>query len=43
MVQIEAQVLLPVCQEGVLIQGGQHREEHSVVHYVQVEHYQGQF
>ena len=24
-------------------QGGQHREEHSVDHYVQVEHYQGQF
>ena len=32
----------PECQEGVLSQGGQHREEHSVVHHVQVEHYQGQ-
>ena len=33
----------PECQEGVPSQGGQHREEHSVVHHIQVEHYQGQF
>ena len=41
MVQIEAPST-PECQEGVPSQGGQHREEHSVVHHVQVEHYQGQ-
>ena len=38
MVQIEAPST-PECQEGVPSQGGQHREEHSVVHHVQVEHY----
>ena len=42
MVQIEAPST-PESQEGVLSQGGQHREEHSVVHHVQVEHDQGQF
>ena len=42
MVQIEAPST-PECQEGVPSQGGQHREEHSVVQHVQVEHYQGQF
>ena len=31
----------PGCQEGVLSQGKQWREEHRVVNYVQVEHYQG--
>ena len=41
MVQIEAPST-PECQEGVPSQGGQHREEHSVVHHVQVDHYQGQ-
>ena len=35
MVQIEA-LSTPDCQEGVPSQGGQHREEHSVVHHVQV-------
>ena len=38
MVQIEAPST-PECQEGVPSQGGQHREEHSVVHLVQVEQY----
>ena len=42
MVQIEA-ASTPECQEGLTSQGGQHREEHSVVHHVQVEHYYGQF
>ena len=42
MVQIEASSTSE-CQKGVPSQGGQHREEHSVVHHVQVEHYQGQF
>ena len=42
MVQIEAPST-PECQEGVPSQGGQHREEHSVVHHVQVEHCEGQF
>ena len=42
MVQIEAPST-PECQEGVPSQGGQHREEHSVVQSVEVEHYQGQF
>ena len=41
MVQIEAPST-PDCQEGVPSQGGQHREEHSVVQHVQVDHYQGQ-
>ena len=27
----------PECQEGVPSQDGQHREEHSVVHHVQVQ------
>ena len=40
MVQIEAPST-PECQEGVPSQGGQHREEQSVDHHVQVEHYQG--
>ena len=39
MVQREAPST-PECQEGVLSQGGQHREVHSEVHHVQVEHYQ---
>ena len=39
MVQIEA-LSTPVGQEGVPGQGGQHREEHSVVHHVQEKHYQ---
>ena len=30
---------LPESQEGVPSQGGQHREEHSVVHHVREEHY----
>ena len=38
MVQREAPST-PECQEGVPSQGGQHREEHSVVQHVQVEHY----
>ena len=42
MVRIEAPIT-PECQEGVLSQGGQQREEHSVVHPVQEEHDQGQF
>ena len=39
MVQIEAQSTLE-CQEGVLSPVGQRDEENSVVHHVQVEHYQ---
>ena len=42
MVQREA-LSTPECQEGVPSQGGQQREEHRVVHHVQVEHYQGLF
>ena len=42
MVQVEGQSTTE-CQEVVLSQGGQHREEHRVVNHVQVEHYQGQF
>ena len=37
MVQIEAPST-PGCQEGILRQGGQHREEHRVVNHVQEEH-----
>ena len=40
MVQIEAPLTLE-CQDGVPSQGGPGREEHRVVHHVQVEHYQG--
>ena len=36
MVQIKAPST-PECQEGVPSQDGQHREEHRVVHHVQVE------
>ena len=36
MVLIEAPST-PECQGGVPSQGGQHREEHRVVHHVQVE------
>ena len=42
MVQVEA-AGTPECQEGVPSQGGQRREEHRVVHHVQVEHYIGHF
>ena len=42
MVQIEAQIT-PECQERVLSQGGQQREEHRVVYHAQVEHYEGLF
>ena len=40
MVQIEAPSTLE-CQEGVLSEGGQHREEYRVVQHVQEEHYEG--
>ena len=40
MVQIEAQST-PEFQENVPSQGWQQREEHRVVHHVQVEHYEG--
>ena len=40
MVQIEVPST-PECQEGVPSQGGLHMEEHSVVHHVQEEHYEG--
>ena len=36
MVQIEA-LIIPECQEGVLSQDGQQREEHRVVQHVQLE------
>ena len=42
MVQIGAPSA-PECQEGVQSPGGQPREEHWVVHHIQVEHYQGHF
>ena len=42
MVQIQA-LSTTECQEGVPSQGGQQREEHRVVHHVQVEHYEGHF
>jgi len=42
MVQIEAP-RTPECQKGIPSQGGQHKEEHRVVHHVKEEHYQGNF
>ena len=42
MVQIETQST-PECQVGVPSQGWQQREEHRVVHHVQVKHYEGLF
>ena len=38
MVQIEAPST-PECEEGILFQEGQGREEHRVVHHVHEEHY----
>ena len=40
MVQIEAPST-PGCQDSIPSQGGQHREEHRVVHSIQEEHYDG--
>ena len=40
MVQIEAPST-PGCQDSIPSQGGQHREEHRVVHRIQEEHYDG--
>ena len=42
MVQLEA-LSTPECQEGFPSQVGQGREEHWVVHHIQVEYYEQHF